>query len=293
MQVVPEAQELEPGLTSLVFPVYNAAAILPDTWRQVEAFLDAAPGNWEVLFVCDGCGASEAALRALTRGAGARVRVLGYERNRGKGHAVRFGLQAARGQWRLFTDVDLAYSTGDVLRLAEQLWAGAEVAIASRHHPDSRLVLPPRLQGYCYRRHLQSLLFARLVRWLLPLALPDTQAGLKGLTGRAAAQLLPHLRCRGFGFDCELLTACVRFGLTITEVPVHVRYETRSTTTTLRSTGRMVRELWKIRRRWRRFVRPEPTPVGTGPASPAAGGGQAAPRATQQEQPLCKANAIW
>ena len=46
---------------------------------------------------------------------------------------------------------------------------GAEVAIASRHHPDSRLLLPPRLQGYFYRRHLQSLVFSRLVRWLLPL----------------------------------------------------------------------------------------------------------------------------
>src|SRR5690348_17664989 len=29
--------------------------------------------------------------------------------NRGKGHAVRQGLLAARGDWRLFTDVDLAY----------------------------------------------------------------------------------------------------------------------------------------------------------------------------------------
>lgn len=281
MQVVTAAAESDSGLTSLVFPVYNAGTLLPTTCRQVRAFLDSAPGNWEILFVCDGCtDDSEATLRSLTCDLGERVRVLSYERNRGKGYAVRHGLQAARGQWRLFTDVDLAYSVEDILRVAETLWGGAEMAIASRHHPESRLVLPPRLQGYFYRRHLQSLVFSRLVRWLLPLALGDTQAGLKGVSARVAGLVLPHLRCRGFGFDCELLTACVRFGVPITEVPVCVRYEDRATTTTVRSTGRMVRELWKIRRRWRRFALPITTP-GAGPAL-----------AAQQEQSLCKANAI-
>jgi dolichyl-phosphate beta-glucosyltransferase len=278
MQPDTAAREPDPALTSLIFPVYNAATLIRATWEQVGVFLATAPGNWEVLFVCDGCGdETEPVLRELTRDAGERVRVLSYGRNRGKGYAVRHGLQAARGQWRLFTDVDLAYGFDDVRRLAETLWAGAEVAIASRQHPDSRLVLPPRLQGYFYRRHLQSLVFSKLVRWMLPLSLGDTQAGLKGLTARAADLLLPHLRCRGFGFDCELLTACVRFGLAVTEVPVCVRYEDRATTTTLRSTGRMVRELWKIRRRWRRFSPPEPQP---------------APAVLPQEQPLCKANAI-
>jgi dolichyl-phosphate beta-glucosyltransferase len=274
MQPDTAAREPDPALTSLIFPVYNAATVVRATWQQVRRFLADAPGRWEVLFVCDGCrDESETLLQNLTQGAGDQVRVLAYARNRGKGHAVRHGLQAARGQWRLFTDVDLAYGFDDVLRLAETLWAGAEVAIASRQHPDSRLVLPPRLQGYFYRRHLQSLVFSRLVRWLLPLSLGDTQAGLKGLTARAAERMLPYLRCRGFGFDCELLTACTRFGLAVTEVPVCVRYEDRATTTTLRSTGRMVRELWKIRRRWRRF---SPPALATLP----------------QEQPRCKPNAI-
>ena len=52
--------------------------------------------------------------------------------------------------------MDLAYGFDDVLRLAEVLWGGADVAIASRTHPESRLSVPVRLQGYAYRRHLQS-----------------------------------------------------------------------------------------------------------------------------------------
>jgi dolichyl-phosphate beta-glucosyltransferase len=240
------------SVTSLVFPTYNPGPRIDRTWQEVQAFLRRAPGNWEVLFVCDGC--TDGTPEKLAAWAGSTphpVRVLTYAPNRGKGHAVRQGLAAATGQWRLFTDVDLAYGFDDVLRLAQVLQGGAEVAIGSRLHPESRLQLPVGLQGYAFRRHLQSQVFSLLVRWLLPLKQADTQAGLKGLSARAAELVLPHLRCTGFEFDCELLTACVRFGLAITEVPVCVRYEDSASTTRLWNVVRMVSQLWKIRRAWR------------------------------------------
>jgi dolichyl-phosphate beta-glucosyltransferase len=240
------------SLTSLILPAYNPGPQIEKTWHLVREFLSSAPGNWEAVFVCDGCtDGTPQRLAELSGIQEPQVRVVSYARNRGKGYAVRRGLAEARGQWRLFTDIDLAYGFDDVLRLAEVLHAGAEVAIASRLHPQSRLLLPARLQSYVFRRHLQSLLFSLLVRWLLPLAQRDTQAGLKGLSARATQLILPHLGCDGFGFDCELLTACVRFGLAVTEVPVCVRYEDASSTTGWRRIGRMVRELWQIRRRWR------------------------------------------
>jgi dolichyl-phosphate beta-glucosyltransferase len=179
------------------------------------------------------------------------VRVLSHAPNRGKGYAVRRGLLTARGRWRLFADVDLAYGFDDIARVAAALRAGADVAIASRAHPDSRAVVPAGLAGYVYRRHLQSRLFSLLARLLLPLRQRDTQAGLKGLSARAAALLLPRLRCRGFGFDCELLTACARLGLPVVEVPVCVRYHEASSSTDLRSAARTLAELWQIRRTWR------------------------------------------
>jgi dolichyl-phosphate beta-glucosyltransferase len=187
----------------------------------------------------------------LTREMPDRVRILSYALNRGKGYAVRRGLQAARGSWRIFTDVDLAYGFDDVLRLARALRAGSDIAIASRTHTDSRLILPPQLQGYAYRRHLQSLLFSALVRGLLPLKERDTQAGLKGLSAQAVSLVLPCLHCDGFGFDCELLIAGLSQGLRITEVPVTLRLESSTSTTSLWSTARIIRELWAIRRAWR------------------------------------------
>jgi dolichyl-phosphate beta-glucosyltransferase len=251
-----EARTLERGrdgpVTSLVFPTYNPGPILERTWSALTEFLRHAPGTWEVLFVCDGCtDGSPARLAQLAQAMAGRVRVLGYAPNRGKGYAVRYGLAAACGAWRLFTDVDLAYDFADLLRVAAALQAGADVVIGSRSHADSQMLLPTRLQGYVYRRHLQSVAFSALVRLLLPLTQHDTQAGLKGLSARAAGLVLPHLACDGFGFDCELLTACVRYGLPVLELPVTVRYEDRASTTNLGTVGRMIRELWRIRRAWR------------------------------------------
>jgi dolichyl-phosphate beta-glucosyltransferase len=252
MEARPPERDAHSPVTSLVFPTYNPGGLIDRTWRQMRSFLESAPGAWEVLFVCDGCtdGTAERLASLVAEGAPG-VRLVSYAPNRGKGYAVRRGLQEATGRWRLFADVDLAYGFDDILRLAAVLQEGAEVAIGSRMHPESRMVLPAQLQGYAFRRHLQSQVFSTLVRCLLPISQRDTQAGLKGMSAAAAERILPHLRCNGFELDCELLTACTRLGLPVTEVPVCVRYETTASTTGLGSMARMVRELWKIRRAWR------------------------------------------
>ncbi len=227
-------------LTSLVLPTYNPGATLERTWLTLKHFLDEGCENWEILFVCDGCSdGSPARLAEWTRGYTGQVQVLSY------------ALEAARGRWRLFTDVDLAYGLEDIQRVAQTLRDGAGVVIASRRHPASQMLIPARLCGYVYRRHVQSLVFSSLVRLLLPIKQLDTQAGLKGLTAEAARLLLPHLRCDGFGFDCELLAAAARFGIPVVEVPVCVRLDSPASTTSAATLGRMVAELWRIRRAWR------------------------------------------
>lgn len=257
-------------MTSLVLPAFNpGAALLERTWASVRDFLRARPDPWEVLFVLDGCtdGSAER-LESLRRSSpDARLRVVAYEPNRGKGYAVRTGLLAARGDYRVFTDVDLAYRFDDIARVADELRDGAEVAIASREHPDSLVQLPPRTLSYAHRRRRQSQVFGTLARTLLPLTQLDTQAGLKGMSGDVAGRVLPNLKCDGFGFDCELLTACARYGIAVAEVPVCVRYEDAASTTGLGATLNMFRDLWRIRKRWPAAGFAPPAPVLSSPAA--------------------------
>lgn len=241
-------------MNSLVLPAFNPGPAIDQTAHAVERFLisrAARSDPWEAIFVLDGCTDSTAARLAPLAATNPRIHVLSNPTNRGKGFAVRVGLLAARGAVRIFTDVDLAYPFADVLRVAAALRAGAAVAIGSRTHPASRVDVPTAALGYAWRRSLQGRVFSAAVRALLPVPHRDTQAGLKGMTADVAETLLPHLACNGFGFDCELLAACSRSGIPVTEVPVCVRYDSATSTTGLRSALRMLGDLWRIRRRWR------------------------------------------
>ena len=241
---------------SLILPLYNPGQRLQQTLSELTDFVASESNRWELVFVCDGCtdGSSEH-LKEWSNGR-TDVQVLSYSPNRGKGYAVRQGLLAATAHYRIFTDIDLAYPFGDIRRVAWKLRAGHEVVIGSRTHPDSVLEMSPTAVGYAYRRAVQSQMFARLVRSMLPLTQRDTQAGLKGFSERAVEFIAPHLQCNGFGFDCEILTACVRRGLKVTEVPVHVRCDAGGSTTNVRSTLRMIKDLWRIRRDWPATVAP-------------------------------------
>jgi len=240
-------------VTSLVLPAYNPGPQIERTYLAVRNFLRRRRSRWEAVFVLDGCtDGTDERLSALRRRASEpRIQVLAFAENRGKGHALRAGLLAARGSRRIFTDVDLAYGFRDILRVNSALRRGAHVAIASRDHHQSELRLPARMLPYALWRRAQSRCFGAVVRTLLPIAQRDTQAGLKGMQAAVAESVLPQLHCDGFGFDCELLTACARLRIDVAEVPVAVRFDDRRSTTNWRSTTSMIGEVLSIRRRWK------------------------------------------
>jgi len=240
---------------SLVFPMYNPGARLQQSLIALDSFTQSTDLQWEFVFVDDGCTDESAALIRTWQLTHKSVRLLEYKPNRGKGFAVRQGLIAASAPYRMFTDIDLAYSFDDIIRVANSLRNGADVTIASRSHVDSWIQLRPELIPKAFCRHVQSQVFSWLARAVLPIKHRDTQAGLKGLSESAVGLLMPRLTCDGFGFDCELLTACERLGLRVSEVPASVRFDHAGSTTNVRSTIKMIIDLFRIRRAWPASVR--------------------------------------
>src|SRR5205814_6828897 len=121
---------------------------------------------------------SDVRLKAWARECRHDVRVVRSQTNRGKGHAVRRGLLRARGDYRIFTDVDLAYSTEMIESVAEQLEQGVDVVIASRAHRESEVTHAEGLADYVQKRNRQSQLFSMAVRSILRIGNRDPQAGL-------------------------------------------------------------------------------------------------------------------
>lgn len=239
-----------------MLPLYNPGDTLHTTLQALAGFVDSVTAQWEIVFVADGC--TDGSVQEIENWIRDRddVQLIQYAPNCGKGHAVRRGLLAAKGAYRIFTDIDLAYNFDDIQRVAWCLRRGDHVVIGSRGHAESTIQLSPQALGYAWLRQQQSRVFARVVRLMLPIIQRDTQAGLKGFSEQFVSLVIPKLTCEGFGFDCELSTACVRMGFSITEVPVHVRCDLHRSTTNPRATLRMLKDIWRIRQQWPATVSP-------------------------------------
>jgi dolichyl-phosphate beta-glucosyltransferase len=234
---------------SLVIPVFNAADQLSATLQAVDRFAAQYPDRLEVLFV-DDCSSEVETQLVLEDFARARagVRVLRNASNRGKGYSVTRGMLAARGRYRVFTDVDLAYPLDQVSRIVGELTRGADVAIACRVLPESRYLMSPSFFHYLYTRHLMSRAFNRVVQTFLLPGILDTQAGLKGFTAAAAELCFSRTTIPGFGFDIECLYIAQHHGLTIRQTAVNFHYDDEPTTVRFaRDSSRMLQDIWQVR----------------------------------------------
>jgi dolichyl-phosphate beta-glucosyltransferase len=236
-------------MLSLVIPVYNAADQLPATLDAVDTFASRYPASIEVVFVDDHSSEVETQL-ILEDFARQRpyARVLRNARNRGKGFSVTRGMLAARGQFRVFTDVDLAYPLDEVHKIVRELESGSDIAIACRVLPESRYLMSPSFFHYLYTRHLMSRAFNRVVQTFLLPGILDTQAGLKGFTAAAAALCFTRTTIPGFGFDIECLYIAQQHALAIKQTAVNFRYDDEPTTVRFaRDSNRMLQDIWKVK----------------------------------------------
>ena len=104
---------------SVITPVYNGRAYIRRAWRmlQLQTFAD-----WEWVVVDDGStdGTSDAVRAIVDR----RVRLVHYDKNRGRGYARTQALLAARGQWLAVWDVDDLYFPDRLAKADEARRAG-------------------------------------------------------------------------------------------------------------------------------------------------------------------------
>ena len=210
-------------------PVYNGGEeIVGNVGAIQRAVASGLPDEQiEVVVVSDG-SLDDTGERLLAARADAGIRVIHYDRNLGKGYAVKAGALASHGQWVALVDSDLDLDPASIpeylhVARAEQL----DFAIGSKRHPESVVHYPRsrRVASWCYQQ-LNRLLFGLDVR--------DTQVGLKVFSRRVVEDVIPLLLVKQFAFDVELLAVATALGRgRVKELPVRLDY--RFTGSALRS----------------------------------------------------------
>ena len=202
---------------SLIVPLFNEDENLPVLIESVLAVLSEDPDFLELVLIDDGSRDQTKAKALEFSACDPRIRLVGHDRNRGLGAAIRTGLREAGGDLILYTDADLPFD----FRLIPELIAlstGENVVIGYRTN-----------RGDGLRRWLQSRVYNLLCRFLLGLHLHDVNFACKLLPRRAV--LNARLSADGSFIDAELLFECLREGLSLTEFPMAYFPRTRGEST--------------------------------------------------------------
>ena len=176
------------------------------------------------------------------------VRVVGYEQNRGKGYAVRKAMLEAVGDVVMFTDADLAYGL-DVIKKIYDTFI---------EKPESDMVIGSRnlsadgYEGYTFIRKIMSKVYIKVLCIAGGFKLSDSQCGCKAFTGDAVKKIFTRCEVDRFAFDFECILWAVKYGMTITEIPVKIINHRESKVNIVKDTLRMLRDLRKMKKRIKR-----------------------------------------
>lgn len=231
------------GLLSVIIPVYNEARSIELVIQRVRATGLAG----EIVVVDDGSTDDTFERLCKLRG-GPGLKVVQHEGNRGKGAAIRTGLEHATGEYVIIQDADTEYDPADYPALLAPLIAGASNVVYGVRTDDN-----PR-RGALLFFGVKLLTF--ITNLLYGCRIHDEATGYKAF--RLSLLRRIELECERFEFCPEVTAKVCRLGERIHEVPVSYRPRTVAAGKKLRWTDGASAMLTLLRYRFeprRRFDR--------------------------------------
>ena len=191
---------------SLCFPCYNEQDVIGEVLAGACAVLPEFVEEFEVIVVDDGSADDTSAVVKRFAERDDRVRLVRHEKNRGYGAAVATALRAAHGEWICFSDGDGQFNMLDLPQLLVHA-EHSDVVVGYRHNRADNGI-----------RKFNSNSWKWLIRGLMGLKIRDLDCAFK-LFPRWVVDSL-QLNAEGACISAEIMTQCMRGGLSITEVPV-------------------------------------------------------------------------
>ena len=147
---------------SIVSPVYNEEAVLPELYRRVSLVMEELGERWELLLVNDGSQDRSAEVIEKLHQQDGRVKGISFSRNFGFQIAVTAGLNHAQGEAVILTDADLQDPPETYPAMIAKWRAGYEVVYGVR---ASRV-------GETWFKLFTAKIFYRLIRRITNIDIP-------------------------------------------------------------------------------------------------------------------------
>lgn len=204
---------------SVVCPFYNEEQIIGEAIETLLDGLEKLDVKWELIVVNDGSRDGSRAVAAEIAERRPNLRVLSYPRNRGRGNALKTGLDQARGEVIVTTEIDLSWGED----IVERLYAAAlenpdtEVIVASPHLPGGGYKNVPRDRVFYSQ-------FGNLVIRACMSNAVSMNTGMTRVYRRHAIRSLP-LDELGKEFHLEVILKAQALGYRIDEIPAVLEWK--------------------------------------------------------------------
>lgn len=201
---------------SIVIPCYNEKKRLKSGINHYMSFLKTQKYKWEIILVNDGSVDNTLELMKKYSRTDKRIKVISYRKNQGKGHAVKTGMEKAKGAFVLFSDLDHSVPISTINTFFNYFKKGFDVVIGSRRVEGSKFIKKQNPLRENLGRG-----FTLLVRILIDWPIKDATCGFKAFTNTAAKKLFSQISIYGWAFDAELLFLCKKYGYKYAQAPVN------------------------------------------------------------------------
>lgn len=207
---------------SIIIPIYNEGKIISDSIKQVSDFFNGLNLSYEIIAVND--GSNDNTLDKLQQIATKTsvLQFISYPDNVGKGHAVKTGVLAARGDWILFMDADLSTPLESYSKFIKYV-PNFDILIGSRAVAGAKVLVRQKII-----KELLGKLGNKVIKIVLGIPFNDTQCGFKMYRRGKTLILFEQMRLGRWGFDFELLFLARKKKLNISEIPVNWSDDGRS-----------------------------------------------------------------
>lgn len=195
-------------------PCYKGGKFIENSIHAVENEVGKFCDNFEIIVVVDGYVDNSYEIAKKLERKYENLKVVGYEKNRGKGYAIKYGLENSNGDYISLLDSDLDYHPSSLeyfLKLIKE--KNYDIVIGNRRDIKS-------INHYSPLRKFLSFCFNLYVNTLFPkLKLRDTQAGIKLFRRECLEKLLENLNIYSYAFDIALLVVAREKNFKIAEAP--------------------------------------------------------------------------
>lgn len=216
-------------LLSIAIPCYKEEKIIASTVENLTSVLKDTGLEYEIICVIDGM--LDNTYSIVKKLKIPHLRIYAYEKNHGKGYAVRYGMARAKGDVIGFMDANGINPASLNMLLQHFYWYNADIIIGSKRHPASKVDYPPL-------RRLMSFMSQMASRLLFDIQIRDTQVGIKLFKREVLVRTLPRLVVTDWAFDIEMLAVPHYLGYTnIFESPIELEGSISKETSAVVSKG--------------------------------------------------------